>query len=266
MIGALIGDIVGSRFEFNNHKSKDFELFTPDCFMTDDSVMTLAIAKAIMESGEIKDTKKYYNNLEKNTIIWMQRIGQKYPYSGYGKMFKHWIFSYNPLPYESFGNGAAMRVSPVGFIANDEKIALKMSKSVTEVTHNHDEGIKGADAVTIAIFLAKNSKSKEEIKKRIEKDYYKLDFKIDDIRDEYEFDETCQHTVPQAIECFLESKDFEDTIRIAISLGGDSDTIACIAGAIASAFYEVSDEMTEDALEFLPKDLRNIYQEFKEFI
>lgn len=274
MIGAIIGDIVGSRFEFNNHRSKDFELFTDECFVTDDSIMTLAVAKAIMETCRTFESSvvtsgfsdEFYSVLERNTIRYMQEVGRKYPNCGYGSRFYQWIFSQNPQPYGSFGNGAAMRISPVGFAARSEEEAVKMSKVVTSVSHNHAEGIKGAEATVIAIFMARTGSSKEEIRSRITRDYYELDFTLDEIRDTYEFDETCQGTVPQAIEAFLESTSFEDAIRNAISIGGDSDTLAAITGGIAEAYYGVPIDMEEKALTYLDPLLRSIYDEWENFI
>jgi len=274
LIGAIIGDIVGSRFEFNNHRSKEFELFTDECNVTDDSIMTLAVAKAIMETGknlkllsnDSKNNYYYYKLLKSMTIRYMQEIGRKYPRCGYGGMFVRWIFSDNPMPYYSFGNGAAMRISPVGFIAPTEDEARKLSETITAVTHNHKEGMKGAEATVISIYMAKNGASKEEIRQKINKSYYKLNFTIDEIRDTYEFNETCKETVPQAIVAFLESKSFEDAIRIAISVGGDSDTLAAITGSIAEAYYGVPEDIKEKALTYLDEELRSIYDEWCEFI
>ncbi|NLY36850.1 MAG: ADP-ribosylglycohydrolase, partial [Tissierellia bacterium] len=251
MIGAIIGDIVGSRFEFNNHRSKEFELFTKECEATDDSIMTLSIAKAIMETEKaVKSDPKlsdfgndYYSLLEKMTIRYMQEIGRKYPNCGYGGRFAGWMFSDNPKPYNSFGNGSAMRVSPVGFVAKSEDDLYDLSRAVTRVTHNHKEGLKGAEAAALAIFMARQGYTKAEIRDRINKEYYSLDFTIDEIRDTYRFNETCQETVPQAIEAFLESTSFEDAIRTAISVGGDSDTLAAITGSIAQAYYGVPEEI-----------------------
>jgi ADP-ribosylglycohydrolase len=274
LIGAIIGDIVGSRFEFNNHRSKEFELFTDECNVTDDSIMTLAVAKAIMETGknlkllsnDSKNNYYYYKLLKSMTIRYMQEIGRKYPRCGYGGMFVRWIFSDNPMPYYSFGNGAAMRISPVGFIAPTEDEARKLSETITAVTHNHKEGMKGAEATVISIYMAKNGASKEEIRQKINKSYYKLNFTINEIRDTYEFNETCKETVPQAIVAFLESKSFEDAIRIAISVGGDSDTLAAITGSIAEAYYGVPEDIKEKALTYLDEELRSIYDEWCEFI
>ena len=274
MIGAIIGDIVGSRFEFNNHRSKKFILFTDKCKVTDDSIMTLAVAKAIMEteknlklsSNSSVNNYYYYELLKRMTIRYMQEIGRKYPYCGYGGMFGRWIFSDNPKPYNSFGNGAAMRISPVGFIAAAEDEAKKLSETVTAVTHNHKEGIKGAEATVISIYLAKNGASKEDIRQKINENYYYMNLTIDAIRDTYEFNETCQVTVPQAIVAFLESNSFEDAIRTAISVGGDSDTLAAITGSIAEAYYGVPEDIKEKALTYLDEGLRSIYDEWCEFI
>lgn len=224
MFGAIIGDVVGSRFEFNNHKNKNFELFTNKCDVTDDSIMTLAIAKAIVETEKIVDTSKgksdeFYTVLESMTIKYMQEIGMRYPNCGYGGMFRKWIFSKEPKPYNSYGNGAAMRISSVAYIANSEEELFKLTEVVTGITHNHQEGIKGAKAVALAVYMANNGSDKKAIKNRIEKDFYSLKFTLDDIRERYRFDVTCQGSVPQSIEAFLESNSFEDAIRKAISIG-----------------------------------------------
>jgi ADP-ribosyl-[dinitrogen reductase] hydrolase len=274
MLGAIIGDIVGSRFEFNNHRSMDFDLFAPGCFVTDDSIMTLAVAKGIMETekrveSSVSDYRfdgEYHHLLSEMTVKYMQEIGRQYPNCGYGGMFARWIFSDHPEPYNSFGNGAAMRISPVGFVAGTELEATSLSGTITSVTHDHEEGIKGAEATVIAIFLALNGFTKSEIRDRISNEYYLLDFTIDEIRPTYKFNETCQKTVPQAIECFLESDSFEDAIRIAISLGGDSDTIAAITGAMAEAYYGVPDDIRHKGLAYLDEELRSIYDQWEKFI
>jgi ADP-ribosyl-[dinitrogen reductase] hydrolase len=272
MLGAIIGDIVGSRFEFNNHRSKEFELFGDGCFATDDSIMTLAVAKAILETeksiergaGLFDSDQSFFSLLSKLTIKHMREIGRKYPDCGYGGMFGRWIFSDDPQPYNSFGNGAAMRVSPVGFYARNEYEIAELSRAVTAVTHDHVEGLKGAEATALAICLARSGKLKEEIKDVLERDYYRLDFTIDEIKDAYRFNETCQETVPQAIQCFLESESFEDAIRIAISLGGDSDTIAAITGAIAEAYYGVPEPIKQQAFSYLDDELLGIYKEWED--
>lgn len=258
MLGAIIGDIVGSIYEFNNHRSKDFKLLDDRCYFTDDSVMTIAIAKALLKS------EKDFSNLSEKTIYYMQNIGRLYPDSGYGGNFYHWVFSNNPKPYNSFGNGAAMRVSSCAWFGNTIDEVKKLSKMVTEVTHNHPEGIKGAEATAVAIFLARNGKSIEYIRDYINKNYYKIDFTLDEIRDTYYFNEICQDTVPQAIEAFLESTSFEDAIRNAISIGGDSDTLAAITGSIAEAYYGIPNDIREKALKYLDERLLNILIEFEQ--
>ena len=257
MLGAIIGDIAGSRFEFNNIRSKDFDLFAKNCYATDDSIMTLAIAKAILAcNGD-------WQHLGYNAVKYMQEIGRKYPNCGFGGMFRKWVFSRAPEPYNSYGNGAAMRVSPCGFVARTEEEAILLSRKVTEVTHNHPEGLKGAEAVSVAIFMARNGAAKNEIEARIEKDYYPLNFTLDGIRDDYQFNETCQETVPQAIVAFLESVSFEDAIRGAVSIGGDSDTLAAITGSIAEAFYGVPSDLKSKALSYLDHELFSIYEEWE---
>jgi len=270
MIGAIIGDVVGSRFEFDNHRDKDFELFTEDCQVTDDSIMTLAVAKAIMETEKTihspSDENSYYAFIEKMAIKYMQEIGRQYPDCGYGLMFSQWIFSEDPEPYNSFGNGAAMRISPAGFAARTENEARKLSNAITRVSHNHEEGLKGAEAVATAIYMARCGFTKNEIREKIARYYYSLDFTIDGIRSSYLFNQTCQKTVPQAIEAFLESTSFEDAIRLAISLGGDSDTLAAITGSIAEAYYGVPEELEEKALTYLDRQLHAIYDEWQCFL
>jgi type I restriction enzyme M protein len=268
MLGAVIGDIVGSRFEFNNHRSKDFALFVPGCSATDDSIMTLAVAKALMETAkqiEVGLTPEYYQLLSELTVRFMQGIGRKYPNCGYGGMFSRWMFSNNPQPYNSFGNGAAMRISPAGFAASSESEAIRLSEAITAVSHNHPEGLKGAEATMVAIYMARQGKTKDEIKGRISGEYYPLDFTIAEIRPTYKFNVTCQETVPQAIQAFLESHSFEDAIRTAISLGGDSDTIAAITGGIAEAYYGVPDDFRHKAIAYLDEELKVILAEWDLF-
>lgn len=198
-------------------------------------------------------------------IKYMQEIGRKYPDCGFGGMFKEWVFSTNPQPYNSFGNGAAMRISPVGFVARSEEEVCKLSKAITGVTHNHEEGLKGAEATALAIFMARSGCTKNVIRDKITMNYYSLDFTLEEIRDTYEFDVTCQGSVPQAIVAFLESTSFEDGIRNAISIGGDSDTIGAITGAIAEAYYGVPQELKEKALTYLDEEMLAIYNEWTEF-
>ena len=252
MLGAIIGDIVGSRFECNNHRSKDFEFLTYKCFPTDDSIMSLAIAQAILIS------KKDYSDLSKNAIECMQNVGRNYPNCGYGGSFYGWIFSDDPKPYNSYGNGAAMRVSAAGFAANSIEEAKKLSRLVTEVSHNHPEGIKGAEATAVAIFMAKTGSNIFEIRDYIDKNYYPMNFTLDEIRDTYQFNETCQETVPQALQAFFESTGFEDAIRNAISIGGDSDTVATICGGVAEAYYGIPTDIRKHALTFLDQKLMQL--------
>ena len=197
MIGAIIGDIVGSRFEWNNIKSKDFEFLTYKCFPTDDSIMTLALAQAILVS------KADHSDLAKNAVECMQSVGRNYPDCGYGGGFRKWMFSDDPKPYNSYGNGAAMRVSAAGFAANSIEEATDIAKKITEVTHNHPEGIKGAEATAVAIYMAKTGSSLLEIRDYIDKNYYPMNFTLDGIRATYKFNETCQDTVPQALMAFF---------------------------------------------------------------
>jgi len=260
MIGAMIGDIVGSRFEWNNCRKKEFDFFHPRCFATDDSIMTLAVGKALMQS------KPDWSDLGAQAVCCMQEVGRPYPRCGFGGRFEMWIYSDEPMPYNSFGNGAAMRVSACGFAAKSLEEAKQLSKAVTEVTHNHPEGLKGAEATTVAIYMARTGNTKEEIREVIDREYYPMNFTLDEIRDTYCFNETCQHTVPQALTAFFESVSFEDAIRNAISVGGDSDTLAAITGGVAQAFYGVSEEMEKQALKYLDERLLGIYLQYKKWI
>jgi len=257
MLGAIIGDIVGSRFEWNNIKTKNFELFTRDCFVTDDSIMTLGVAKAIIESNKDRDI------LRKTVAAHLQEVGRPYPDCGYGGMFHRWMYMDDPQPYNSFGNGAAMRISPCGFAASSLEEAKILSKIVTEISHDHPEGLKGAEATSVAIYLAREGKSISEIREYINKYYYPMDFSLDEIRPTYRFNETCQETVPQAIMAFLESSGFEDALRNAISIGGDSDTLAAITGGIAGAYYGIPVDIRESALSYLDRFQLNILRTFE---
>ena len=251
MLGAIAGDIIGSVFEWNNNRSKDFPLFSSGSDFTDDTVMTIATADVLLHHG---DYAKAY-----------KKFGRLYPGRGYGGRFAWWLGSESYEPYNSFGNGSAMRVSPVGVAFDTLEKVLEEAKKSAEVTHNHPEGIKGAQATAAAIFLARTGKRKEDIKTYIEKEFqYDLSRRLDDIRPTYEFNGTCQGSVPEAIIAFLESEDFEDAIRNAISIGGDSDTIACIAGGIAEAYYGgVPGEIKERVMEILDERMRGIVEEFR---
>ena len=257
MLGAIIGDIVGSRFEWHNIKSKEFEFLTYKCSPTDDSIMTLALAQAILVS------KPDYSDLSQNAVECMQRVGRNYPDCGYGGKFRRWIFSSNPQPYNSFGNGAAMRVSPAGFAATSLEEAKVLAQKVTEVTHNHPEGLKGAEATAVAIYMARTGSSILEIRDYIDQNYYPMNFALDGIRKDYHFDVTCQGSVPQALMAFFESTGFEDAIRNAISIGGDSDTIAAICGGIAEAYYGIPSDIRKHALTFLDERLLQILVAFE---
>lgn len=257
MIGAVIGDIVGSVYEFNNIKTKAFEFFRKDAFFTDDTVMTIAVGKAIYDSG--KDIAL----LKRIVVPTMQKIGRRYPGAGYGGRFYRWMYTDNPQPYHSYGNGAAMRVSAAGLFADSIEEAQELSKIVTEVSHNHPEGLKGAEATAVAVYMAKQGYSKRTIREQIEKDYYTLDFTLDEIRPTYMFNETSQNTVPQALVAFFEAEGFEDAVRNAISIGGDSDTLATIAGSVAASYYGVPLEMEEKALSYLDDRLLGLYEEIK---
>lgn len=250
MIGAIIGDIVGSRFEFNNHRSTQFQLFHKDCSSTDDTIMTIATADALLHN---KDFANAY-----------QEWGHKYPapMGGYGANFARWLNSPHPQPYYSFGNGSAMRVSPIGWFFNDEDTIKRYAYASAKVTHDHPEGIKGAETVALLIFLAQQ-RDKEKIKNYITtQTKYDISRRVNEIRKTNNFNETCQVTVPQAITCFLESNSFEEAIRLAISIGGDSDTIAAITGSIAEAYYGVPDEFFDQTLPYLPKEMKDIIREF----
>lgn len=257
MIGAIIGDIAGSRFEWRNHHDRNFDLFTDICAFTDDSVLTIAVARALMDPYDSPA------ELSDHTVARMRELGNLYPNRGFGGFFRLWLRADTPQPYNSFGNGAAMRVSACAWKANSLDEALRLSDAVTVVTHNHPEGIKGAAAVTAAIYLARKGKTAAEIRDYIENNFYSLDFTLDEIRPSYRFDSTCQGSVPQAIRAFYESSGFEDTIRSAISIGGDSDTIAAIAGSIAEAYYGVPSLLRERALTYLDDYLTKIVSDFE---
>ncbi len=259
MIGAILGDIVGSRFEFNNYKSKDFTLFHRDCDFTDDSVMTLAVAKALLDCK----TVEYYEAFKNHLIRVMHKIGKHYPDCGYGGRFYLWMMKDATEPYNSYGNGSAMRVSPVAWVAQSLEECEALAAATAEVTHNHPEGVKGAVAVAGAVYLARTGHSKEEIRDYLSR-FYTLDFTLDEIREEYDFFEICQKSVPQALEAFLESTSFEDAIRNAVSIGGDSDTIAAMAGSVAEAFYGLDGDLKETALSYLDTTLLEIATQFEQ--
>lgn len=257
MLGAIIGDAAGSLYEFESHKTKEFELFGEGARLTDDSLMTVAVACACA-SGDIYDEADFKSSVK----WWMRKIGREYPHAGYGGMFSRWLESDLMGAYNSFGNGSAMRVSPVAWAAQSLEEAEALAKWSAEVTHNHPEGIKGAQAVAAAVFLARTGKSKEEIKAYTESHYYKLDFTLDEIRPGYSFDVTCQGSVPQAIQCFIEATDFEDAVRNAVSLGGDGDTQAAMAGAVAEAYYGIPAELREKVSELMDARVKGYLEKY----
>ncbi len=259
MIGAIIGDIAGSIYEFNNIKTTDFPVISDDCFFTDDTVMTVAVAEALIKGGRNEE------KTEKEMVKAMKKYGKLYPDAGYGLRFSEWLTSSDPKPYNSFGNGSAMRVSPVAWFFHSLEKVEKFAEISAKVTHNHEEGIKGAKATAAAIYLARNGRTKDYIKRYIELKYrYDFSKTLDEIRPYYLFDETCQGTVPVAFQVFFEAESFEDTLRKAISMGGDSDTLAAIACSIAEGFYPVPAEIKENALAKLDKKLLSMLKKWNE--
>ena len=255
LMGAICGDIMGSPYEYWRTRTKkyDFNPFPPRARFTDDTVMSIAMADWIMDGGDLSKV--------------MQKWGHRYPNAGFGGMFKLWLSDANPQPYNSFGNGSAMRVSPVGCAFDTLEETLQKAKESAEVTHNHPEGIKGAQATAAAIFMARTGQTKDEIKKYVSETFgYDLSRTYDEIKPEYKFEVSCQGSVPESIICFLESKDYEDCIRLAVSMGGDADTMGAIAGSIAAAYYgEIPESILEKCWTKLPEDIHNIIDKFKEF-
>jgi ADP-ribosylglycohydrolase len=250
MLGAIAGDIIGSVFESSPVKTKDFDLFSRGSIFTDDTVLTIAVAKVLLTQSSYEQTYRDFY--------------RQYPNQGYGYGFSCWATSAEDTPYYSYGNGSAMRVNPVGWVCNDMEEILAEARRSAVVTHNHEEGIKGAQAVAAAIYMARNGYDKIAIKDFIAATFnYELDRKLDDIRPVYSFDVSCQGSVPESIIAFLESTSYEDAVRNAVSLGGDSDTMACIAGAIAEAYYKYIDtDIILDVFARLPHDLAAITQQF----
>lgn len=262
MVGAIVGDIIGSYYEFKPYKGEDFPLFPEKSRFTDDTVMTLAVGLGIMQHYQNEEASR------EEIINTMQELGRFYYKAGYGMRFVQWLQRRSRVPYNSFGNGSAMRVSSVAWAYQTLEEVEKYAKISAEVTHNHPEGIKGAQAAAVAIFMARQGKSKEEIKNFIQNQYaYDLSRTVAEIRPTYRFNETCQGSVPEAIICFLESSSFEDSVRKAVSLGGDSDTQAAIAGSIAEAYYQgVPDEILKIALTKLDTGLLIILQSWQKWL
>ena len=252
MLGAIAGDVIGSVYEAHPMKSMDFPLFGQESQFTDDTVLTVATAYSILEKCDYAEA--------------FRTFGRRYPRAGYGGAFYHWLFSSQSGPYNSWGNGSAMRVSPVGFAFESVDAVLEEAERSASVTHNHPEGIKGAQATALAVFLARKGENKYSIRDDIEKRFtYDLSRTLDDIRPGYRFEVSCEGSVPESITAFLESKDFEDAVRKAVSLGGDSDTMACIAGGIAHAFYgKIPEEIVANVRERLPDEFLGIIDRFME--
>ena len=262
MYGAILGDMIGAPYEFDRgNKTKDFEMFNDRVGFTDDSVMTIAVADALMRISDDADD----DDVKTAVIQSMQKWGRTYPRAGYGQRFFFWLGKKNPQPYGSWGNGSAMRVSSVGWFYNNLEETRRYARLTAEVTHNHPEGIKGAEAAASAVFMARNGVSKEEIKKYIIQEFdYDLSRTCDEIRPGYHHIESCQETVPEALTAFMEGADFEDVVRTAVSLGGDCDTLTCIAASIAEAFYGLPDNMRDKCRKRLPKDMLRVLDRFDE--
>ena len=258
MYGAFLGDIIGSPYEFDQgDKRKDFPLFSPESTFTDDTVMTAAVADAFLDAPDDEDV------IRRRLVASLHKWGQAYPDAGYGGRFGMWLFLEGSEPYQSYGNGSAMRVSPVAWLYHDMDTVRRMARLSAAVTHNHPEGIKGAESTAAVIFLSRTGHSKAEIRAYVEREFgYDLSRTCDEIRPGYFHIESCQQTVPEAITAFLEGTDFEDVIRTAVSLGGDCDTLAAIAGSMAEAFYGVPEELKQQCLSRLDAPLRDLLLRF----
>ncbi len=262
MYGAILGDMIGAPYEFDRgKKTKDFPLFVADSQFTDDTVMTIAVANALLGVSHNAPDGVICDDI----ISFMHRWGRRYPHAGYGGRFYQWLRTESREPYGSYGNGSAMRVSSVGWLYETLEETRRIARLTAEVTHNHPEGIKGAEAAASAIFLARTGHGKEEIRAYIIREFgYDLSRSCDEIRPTYHHDESCQRTVPEAITAFLEGENFENVIRTAVSLGGDCDTLTCIAGSIAEAFYGVPDDMVTECRKRLPEDMLAVLDRFAE--
>ena len=271
MYGAILGDIIGSPYEFDRgNKSKDFPLFSEKSEFTDDTVMTIAVADAVHDAQPVH----HFKELNEGNIEWfrnrlirgMQRYGREYPHAGYGVMFRRWLRAKDPQPYGSYGNGSAMRVSAAAWLHRDLETVRAVARLTAEVTHDHPEGIKGAEATASAIFLARTGSTKARIKAYIEENFgYDLSRSCDEIRPGYHHVESCQETVPEAITAFLEGESFEDVIRTAVSLGGDCDTLTCIAGSIAEGFYGVPEELKKECRRRIPEQFCRVLDRIEEY-
>lgn len=258
IIGAIAGDVIGSAYEFNPTRDYNFELFTPKSTFTDDTVLTMANAQWLLDDEQ---------HTHERLVAIMQDLCTRYEGRGYGGRFAQWIGARDPQPYNSYGNGSAMRVSPVGYYAQSLEEALSLAKVSAEVTHNHPEGIKGAQATAVAVFMARKGRSKQEIREYVEQEFgYNLSRTLEEIRPTYTFNELCQTTVPEAITCYLGGRDYEDVIRLAVSLAADADTLAAIAGPIASAVWEVPNEISQPAIALLSEEFCTTLLRFNELV
>lgn len=264
MYGSILGDIIGSPYEFDRgNKSMEFELFTKKSEYTDDSVMSIAVAEALMDVGR----EASVNKVKDMVISSMQKWGRRYPNAGYGVNFSVWLKNDKPTPYGSYGNGSAMRVSSVGWLYDTIERTREIARATAEVTHNHPEGIKGAESVASAIFMARKGYAKEDIKEYIESNFnYSFERTCNDIRPYYHHVESCQETVPEAFTAFFEGSSFEEVIRLSVSLGGDCDTLTCIAGSVAEAYYDIPDTMVYECRNRLPSDMLSVVDNFEKLI
>ena len=264
MYGAIIGDIIGSRFEFDQgDKSREFELFTNECDFTDDTVMTIAVAEALLDAGPEADEK----TVKEALIRSMKKWGKKYPHAGYGARFIDWVLTDNSEPYGSYGNGSAMRVSSAGWLYDSLERTREVARWTAEVTHNHPEGIKGAESEAAAIFMARNGASKEDIKDYIVSEFgYDLSRTLDEIRPGYFHVEDCMRTMPEAFECFFEAGSYEECIRNVMYIGGDTDTLCAISGAVAEAFWGIPLSIIAEGGKFIPEDIEEVVSRFSKAV
>jgi len=264
MYGAITGDIIGSQFEFDKgNKSREFELFGKRCKFTDDTVMTIAVAEALMDAGRGADEKTIKDKLITSLKIW----GQRYPHAGYGNRFKAWVLSGKSEPYGSYGNGSAMRVSAAGWLYDSMERTREVARWTAEITHNHPEGIKGAESAAAAIFMARYGAQLSDISEYLEKEFgYDLSRTLDEIRPGYHHVEDCMQTMPEAFTCFLEAGSYEECIRNVMYIGGDTDTLAAIAGAIAEAYWGVPEDLICKTKEYLPEDIKFVIGRFEKAI
>ena len=264
MYGAITGDIIGSQFEFDRgNKSREFELFGKKCEYTDDTVMTVAVAEALLDAGKDADEK----TIKEKLISSLKKWGKKYPYAGYGNRFKLWVLSDKSEPYGSYGNGSGMRVSSVGWLYDSMERTREVARWTAEITHNHPEGIKGAESTAAAIFMARHHAAFEEISNYIEDEFgYDLSRTLDEIRPDYCHVEDCMKTMPEAFTCFLEAGSYEECIRNVMYIGGDTDTLGAIAGAIAEAYWGIPEDLIRKAKEYLPDDIKAVVERFEKTV